>query len=98
MKSKCRELSRPKRIGPLCARAEAARLLYNPIDVFPAMEAALSNVARSLPEASHLDQEHNPLHVGLEGSFGALHTTPRFINAKFLARMISIDGIVTSCK
>ncbi|XP_076318815.1 LOW QUALITY PROTEIN: DNA replication licensing factor MCM3-like [Tachypleus tridentatus] len=35
--------------------------------------------------------------VGLEGSFGAKHVTPRTLSSRFLSSVVCLEGIVTKC-
>jgi DNA replication licensing factor MCM3 len=79
-------------------------LLMKPIDYFPPLEHAVNLIAQeeqglSATESMDLSNESkNHFRVGIVGSFGDLHTSPRFLNASFLSRMVVLDGIVTSCK
>lgn len=75
----------------------AEDLLNQPVDYFPAFESALVEViARAQnKDKQHLEQEG--YHVGLSGSFGDHHVSPRTLRAAQLGRMISLEGIVTRC-
>lgn len=42
-------------------------------------------------------KEVEELHVGLEGSFGSKHVTPRSLSAAHLGSMVCVEGIVTKC-
>lgn len=81
------------------ANAELATgLLQHPLEWLPPLELAVKEVAQTLNDPSYdYDLSKVHLHVGLEGSFGALHTTPRHLSAALLSHMVCLDGIVTSC-
>ena len=36
--------------------------------------------------------------VGIEGSFGSHHVSPRQLAASFIGALVLVDGIVTKCK
>lgn len=38
------------------------------------------------------------LFVGLEGSFGSKHVSPRTLTARNLGNMVCVEGIVTKCE
>jgi len=73
------------------------RLLQEPLEWLPPLEMAVRELAISVGDGFGLDFELNPVHVGLEGSFGGFHTTPRHLSASFLGNIVCLDGIVTSC-
>lgn len=73
------------------------RLLQEPLEWLPPLEAAVRELAVTVGDGLGLDLDLNPVHVGLEGSFGGFHTTPRQLSASFLGNMVCLDGIVTSC-
>lgn len=73
-------------------------LLQQPIDYLPTFEKALKEVAQELNEpVFNFDLNGVRFHVGLEGSFGELHTNPRHLSSRLLSHMVCLDGIVTSC-
>jgi len=73
-------------------------LLQQPVQYLPVLEKALREAVQDLNEpAFGFDASGVPLHVGLEGSFGELHTNPRHLSARLLSHMVCLDGIVTSC-
>lgn len=78
----------------------SCRLLQEPLEWIPPIEAAVRELAIAQAEesaAAFRDLEAAPLAVGFEGSFGAFHTTPRHLSARFLGMLVCLDGIVTSC-
>ena len=78
---------------------EAVRgLLQNPLELIPAIERALIETATALnPEYGVIDLSKTRLHIGFDGAFGELHTSPRYLTSKFISHMVCLDGIVTSC-
>jgi len=85
-------------------------LLNNPLRFMRPLEEAVSEVASNLDADGHMDdddddatvkkrrsngQEDFKYKVGVEGSFGANHTTPRGLTSKLLSRMVCVEGIVT---
>lgn len=78
--------------------AMVSGLLQRPGEWLPPLQAALREVTGSLNDpAFGYDLSGVQLHVGFEGSFGALHTTPRHLSSRLLGHMVCLDGIVTSC-
>ena len=43
-------------------------------------------------------KEVEELHIGLEGSFGSKHVTPRSLSAAHLGSMVCVEGIITKCQ
>lgn len=73
-------------------------LLQQPIDYLPTFEKALKEVVQEINEPIFgVDIQATRFHVGLEGSFGELHTNPRHLSSRLLSHMVCLDGIVTSC-
>lgn len=79
-------------------RELANLLLQQPIDYLPTFEKALREVVQEVNEPFFgFDIQGVRFHVGLEGSFGELHTNPRHLSSRLLSHMVCLDGIVTSC-
>ena len=79
-------------------RELANLLLQQPIDYLPTFEKALKEVIQELNEPIFgFDIQGVRFHIGLEGSFGELHTNPRHLSSRLLSHMVCLDGIVTSC-
>lgn len=36
--------------------------------------------------------------IGLEGSFGGLHLSPRTVNSSYIGKIVCVEGIVNKCK
>lgn len=80
----------------------AANLLRAPLEWLAPLQTALTEVtetilAREFENLNVNSGEKFSLRVGLEGSFGALHTTPRHLATRLLSHIVCLDGIVTSC-
>ncbi len=74
----------------------AKGLLDAPMDYLPCFDKALRDVV----EAAYAPgaQDANKLYyVGFEGSFGANLVSPRNLCAKYLGKMMCVEGIVTRC-
>lgn len=74
-------------------------VLQTPLEWVPVFERALDEEIQKLIESMESVQmnEKSRFHVGFEGAFGELHTSPRFLTSKFISHMVCLDGIVTSC-
>ena len=72
-------------------------LLKNPVDYLPAFDLALRNVSQNVHEADKHEIESKGYRVGLSGSFGDHHVSPRTLRATHIGQMISLEGIVTRC-
>ena len=48
-------------------------------------------------QASYAKKFNGKFFVGVEGSFGANHVTPRGLSARLLGQMVCIEGIVSKC-
>ncbi|KNE58792.1 hypothetical protein AMAG_04343 [Allomyces macrogynus ATCC 38327] len=77
-------------------RQLAENLLANPMDHLPAFDRALKDVvlANYHPGAARLLQE-TAYYIGLQGSFGDYHVTPRTLHAGNLGHMVALEGIPT---
>ncbi|UJR38193.1 hypothetical protein I4U23_030866 [Adineta vaga] len=42
-------------------------------------------------------KQFEEFYVGLEGSFGAFHLSPRSINSSYIGRIVCVEGIVNKC-
>lgn len=77
-------------------RELSQNLIDNPLQWFPPMESALDELVKRMAMIKN-DNDSLEIHIGLVGSFGSLHTTPRHLSSKLLGKMICLDGLVTSC-
>ena len=75
-------------------------LLQRPAERLPAYEAQL----KALVEEEHpsYGKDANPssimdrdFHIGVEGSFGSNHVSPRELRSPLLAQLVCLEGIVT---
>ncbi|KAK2162609.1 hypothetical protein LSH36_95g04000 [Paralvinella palmiformis] len=75
--------------------ARAQSLASNSFEELMAFQQALKElVASADPSYSKSTEE---FFIGLEGSFGAKHVTPRSLTSSFLGNMVCLEGIVTKC-
>ncbi|KAJ2720715.1 MCM DNA helicase complex subunit [Coemansia sp. Benny D115] len=68
----------------------AEQMAAEPGEYLPALEAAAGEVLRGLGGSSSVA-------VGVGGSFGARHVTPRGLRAGLLGQLVCVEGIVTRC-
>ena len=69
-----------------------------PVDFLPAFDKALKDIVNTVKLPEMDIQEDDLYYIGLDGSFGENSINPRQLSARFLGKMISIEGIVTKCK
>jgi len=72
-------------------------LLRQPVEFFPAFEDALSTVIQQVYDMEKYEIEGKGFRIGLSGSFGDHHVSPRTLRASYLGQMISLEGIITRC-
>ncbi|CAL1586138.1 unnamed protein product [Knipowitschia caucasica] len=75
--------------------ARAAKLMSNAFSELLAFQSALKDLVASV-DATYAKQ-HEEFFVGLEGSFGTKHVSPRTLTARLLGSMVCVEGIVTKC-
>ncbi|XP_046397825.1 DNA replication licensing factor Mcm3 [Ischnura elegans] len=75
--------------------ARAAALLKNGFEELGALQRALHEYVSSI-DVSYA-KKYEELFVGLEGSFGSRHVTPRSLTSRFIGNMVCVEGIVTKC-
>uniref|UniRef100_A0A671Q174 DNA replication licensing factor MCM3 n=1 Tax=Sinocyclocheilus anshuiensis TaxID=1608454 RepID=A0A671Q174_9TELE len=73
----------------------AAKLLNNAFEELLAFQHALKDLVASI-DATYAKQ-HEEFFIGLEGSFGSKHVSPRTLTSRLLGSMVCLDGIVTKC-
>ncbi|XP_023662415.1 DNA replication licensing factor MCM3 [Paramormyrops kingsleyae] len=73
----------------------AARLMNNSFEELLAFQRALKDLVASV-DATYAKQ-YEEFFVGLEGSFGSKHVTPRTMTARLLGSVVCVEGIVTKC-
>lgn len=61
-----------------------------------AFQRSLKDLVASV-DATYAKQ-HEEFYVGLEGSFGSKHVTPRTLTSRLLGSMVCVEGIITKCK
>ncbi|XP_071770329.2 DNA replication licensing factor MCM3 [Centroberyx gerrardi] len=75
--------------------ARAAKLMNNAFEELLAFQRALKDLVASV-DATYAKQ-YEEFFVGLEGSFGTKHVTPRTLTSRLLGSMVCVEGIVTKC-
>ncbi|KAI1897836.1 hypothetical protein AGOR_G00087370 [Albula goreensis] len=75
--------------------ARAAKLLNSAFEELLAFQLALKDLVASV-DATYAKQ-HEEFFVGLEGSFGSKHVTPRTLTSRLLGSLVCVEGIVTKC-
>ena len=78
-------------------RESVIGLLKDPVDYFPAFEAALKSVIEHVYDQDKHDISSQSFHIGFSGSFGDHHVSPRTLCSSHLGKMISLEGIITRC-
>ncbi|KAL2306980.1 hypothetical protein Nmel_004929 [Mimus melanotis] len=73
----------------------AGRLLNNAFEELIAFQRALKDFVASV-DATYAKQ-YEDFYIGLEGSFGSKHVSPRTLTACFLSSIVCVEGIVTKC-
>ncbi|NP_001353301.1 DNA replication licensing factor MCM3 isoform 6 [Homo sapiens] len=73
----------------------ANRLLNNAFEELVAFQRALKDFVASI-DATYAKQ-YEEFYVGLEGSFGSKHVSPRTLTSCFLSCVVCVEGIVTKC-
>ncbi|XP_035278171.1 DNA replication licensing factor MCM3 isoform X1 [Anguilla anguilla] len=71
------------------------RLLNRSFEELLAFQRALKDLVASV-DATYAKQ-HEEFFIGLEGSFGNKHVTPRTLTSHLLGSMVCVEGIVTKC-
>nr|XP_037277703.1 DNA replication licensing factor MCM3-like [Rhipicephalus microplus] len=75
--------------------ARAKGLLIHTSEEIIAFQRALKEMVISVDPL--LAKERDEYYVGLEGSFGSKHVTPRTLHASYLGGVVCVEGIVTKC-
>uniref|UniRef100_A0A8D0GGT9 DNA replication licensing factor MCM3 n=1 Tax=Sphenodon punctatus TaxID=8508 RepID=A0A8D0GGT9_SPHPU len=73
----------------------ANRLLNNAFEEMVAFQRALKDFVASI-DATY-SKQYEDFYVGLEGSFGSKHVTPRTLTSCFLSCIVCVEGIVIKC-
>ncbi|XP_074542042.1 DNA replication licensing factor MCM3 [Halichoeres trimaculatus] len=75
--------------------ARAAKLMSNAFVELLAFQRALKDLVASV-DATYAKQ-FEEFFIGLEGSFGTRHVTPRTLTSRLLGSMVCVEGIITKC-
>uniref|UniRef100_A0A671WR33 DNA replication licensing factor MCM3 n=1 Tax=Sparus aurata TaxID=8175 RepID=A0A671WR33_SPAAU len=73
----------------------SVRLMSNAFEELLAFQRALKDLVASV-DATYAKQ-YEEFYVGLEGSFGTKHVTPRTLTSRLLGSMVCVEGIITKC-
>uniref|UniRef100_A0A4W3HAC9 DNA replication licensing factor MCM3 n=1 Tax=Callorhinchus milii TaxID=7868 RepID=A0A4W3HAC9_CALMI len=73
----------------------AKLLLNNSFEELLAFQRALKDFVASI-DATYAKQ-FEEFYIGLEGSFGSKHLTPRKLTSAFLSNLVCVEGIVVKC-
>ncbi|XP_034966300.1 DNA replication licensing factor MCM3 [Zootoca vivipara] len=73
----------------------ASRLLNSAFEEMVAFQRALKDFVASV-DATY-SKQYEDFYIGLEGSFGSKHVTPRTLTSRFLSCIVCVEGIVTKC-
>lgn len=75
--------------------ARAAKLMNSAFDELLAFQRALKDLVATV-DATYAKQ-HEEFFIGLEGSFGSKHVSPRTLTSRLLGSMVCVEGIITKC-
>ncbi|KAG8225524.1 hypothetical protein J437_LFUL006063, partial [Ladona fulva] len=75
--------------------ARAANMLKCGFEEMGAFQRALQEFVASLD--SSFAKKHEELFIGLTGSFGSRHVTPRSLTSRYIGNIVCAEGIVTKC-
>uniref|UniRef100_H3DPC1 DNA replication licensing factor MCM3 n=1 Tax=Tetraodon nigroviridis TaxID=99883 RepID=H3DPC1_TETNG len=75
--------------------ARAAKLMSSAFVELIAFQRSLKELVATV-DATYAKQ-HEEFYVGLEGSFGSKHVTPRTLTSRLLGSMVCVEGIITKC-
>lgn len=74
----------------------SGRLMNNAFGELLAFQRALKDLVASV-DGTYAKQ-YEEFSVGLEGSFGNKHVTPRTLTSRLLGSMVCVEGIITKCE
>uniref|UniRef100_A0A4W4EG71 DNA replication licensing factor MCM3 n=1 Tax=Electrophorus electricus TaxID=8005 RepID=A0A4W4EG71_ELEEL len=72
-----------------------SKLMNNAFDELLAFQRALKDMVASIDAT--FAKQFEEFFVGLEGSFGSKHVTPRTLTSRLLGSVVCVEGIVTKC-
>uniref|UniRef100_UPI000D30C1D5 zygotic DNA replication licensing factor mcm3-like n=1 Tax=Maylandia zebra TaxID=106582 RepID=UPI000D30C1D5 len=76
--------------------ARAAKLMNNAFEELLAFQRALKDLVASV-DGTYAKQ-YEEFFIGLEGSFGSKHVSPRTLTSRLLGSMVCVEGIITKCE
>jgi DNA replication licensing factor MCM3 len=72
-------------------------MLKNPVEEMRTFQAALKELVAVMKPDIVKDLYNLEFFIGLEGTFGSKHVSPRTLTSRFLGNLVCCDGIVTKC-
>lgn len=72
------------------------RLMNNAFMELLAFQRSLKDLVANVDAT--FAKQHEEFYIGLEGSFGSKHVTPRTLTSRLLGSMVCVEGIITKCK
>lgn len=70
--------------------------MSNAFEELLAFQRALKDLVASV-DATY-SKQYEEFYIGLEGSFGSKHVTPRTLTSRLLGSMVCVEGIITKCE
>lgn len=70
--------------------------MNNAFEELLAFQRALKDLVASV-DATY-SKQYDEFSIGLEGSFGNKHVTPRTLTSRLLGSMVCVEGIITKCE
>ena len=75
----------------------ASNFLRRPAEYLPAFEEGLRETVANFDPTLAKQATVNKFRIGVTGSFGSHHVTPRGLNSGLLNKLAYVEGIVTKC-
>lgn len=70
--------------------------MSNAFEELLAFQRALKDLVASV-DGTYAKQ-HEEFFIGLKGSFGSKHVSPRTLTSRLLGSMVCVEGIITKCE
>lgn len=81
----------------LAPRARPRSFMRRPAEYLPAFEEAVRESIRSMDPSMAKTVEQNVYRIGVTGTFGSHHVSPRGLGSELLNSVVIVEGIVTKC-
>eukprot|EP00026_Physarum_polycephalum_P002662 Phypoly_transcript_02670.p1 GENE.Phypoly_transcript_02670~~Phypoly_transcript_02670.p1 ORF type:complete len:848 (-),score=98.11 Phypoly_transcript_02670:120-2663(-) len=77
----------------------ARNFIMNPSAYMPSFEEALKSEVSRIDDSVDANKNATEVEyfIGVEGSFGSHHVSPRGLYSSFIRRLVCVEGIVTKC-